>query len=54
LGRIVDNADDERGAPGRRPWTVILLAVVQGTIGTLVFPPIGGLIVVPIAILPGI
>ena len=49
---IVDNVLMMSGArQGGVPWTVILLAVVVGTIGTLVFPPIGGLIAVPIAIL---
>lgn len=49
---IVDNVLMTVGArQGGVPWRVILLVVLVGTIGTLIFPPFGGLIAVPIAIL---
>jgi len=51
-GSLADNLLMGVGArQGGAPWGVILVALVAGVIGTLIFPPFGGIIAAPLAIL---
>ena len=52
LGTLVDNLMMGAGArKGGASWLTILIALLAGVIGTLLFPPIGGIIAIPLAIL---
>jgi len=52
IGSIVDNVLMGVGArQGGASWSTILVALLAGVIGTLVFPPIGGIIAAPLAVL---
>jgi len=52
VGTLVDNLFMGAGArKGGASWTTILVALMAGVLGTLLFPPIGGLIAAPLAIL---
>jgi uncharacterized protein YqgC (DUF456 family) len=51
-GTLVDNV--LMGAGARKQgasWSTIIVALVAGVLGTLFFPPIGGLIAAPLAVL---
>jgi uncharacterized protein len=51
-GVTVDNILMGAGARrGGASWLSILVAIVAGIVGTLLFPPIGGLIAAPLAVL---
>ncbi len=51
-GSLVDNVLMGAGArQGGASWKTILVAMIAGVIGTLVFPPIGGFIAAPLAVL---
>ncbi|MDI6693401.1 MAG: DUF456 domain-containing protein [Anaerolineales bacterium] len=51
-GSLVDNVLMGAGArQGGASWSTILVAMVAGVVGTLIFPPIGGLITAPGAVL---
>lgn len=51
-GSIVDNMMMAAGGrQGGASWRTILIALVAGVLGTLFFPPIGGIIAAPLAIL---
>lgn len=51
-GSLVDNVLMGAGArKGGASWSTILVAMAAGVIGTLAFPPVGGLIAAPAAIL---
>jgi uncharacterized protein len=51
-GITVDNILMGAGArKGGASWLSILVALVAGIVGTLLFPPIGGLIAAPLAVL---
>jgi uncharacterized protein YqgC (DUF456 family) len=39
------------GRRGGASWSTILVALVAGVLGTLFFPPLGGIIAAPLAIL---
>lgn len=52
LGMVVDNLLMGAGArKGGASWLTIGVGMVAGVVGTLVFPPLGGLIAAPLAIL---
>jgi uncharacterized protein YqgC (DUF456 family) len=52
VGTLVDNLFMGAGARrGGASWTTIIVALLAGVLGTLLFPPIGGLIAAPLAIL---
>jgi uncharacterized protein YqgC (DUF456 family) len=52
VGTLVDNLFMGAGArKGGASWTTIIVALLAGVLGTLLFPPIGGLIAAPLAIL---
>jgi len=52
VGSLVDNLFMGAGArQGGASWLSIAVATVAGIAGTLFFPPIGGLVAVPLAIL---
>jgi len=52
VSTVVDNLFMGAGArKGGASWTTILIALLAGVLGTLLFPPIGGLIAAPLAIL---
>jgi uncharacterized protein YqgC (DUF456 family) len=49
---LVDNVFMGAGArKGGASWNSILLALVAGVLGTIFFPPIGGIIAAPLAVL---
>lgn len=51
IGTVVDNLLMGAGArKGGAAWSSILLALVAGLLGTLLFPPLGGLITAPLAV----
>lgn len=51
-GSLVDNVLMGAGArQGGASWTTILAAMGAGLVGTLLFPPIGGFIAAPLAVL---
>ncbi len=51
-GSIVDNVLMGVGArQGGASWWAILIALVAGIVGTIVFPPFGGIIAAPLAVL---
>jgi len=52
IGTLVDNLFMGAGArKGGASWTTIIVALLAGVLGTLLFPPIGGIIAAPLAIL---
>lgn len=52
VGVTIDNVMMGAGArKGGASWKTILVGLIAGVIGTFVFPPIGGLIAAPVAIL---
>jgi len=52
VSTVVDNLFLGAGArKGGASWTTILIALVAGVVFTLIFPPIGGLIAAPLAVL---
>jgi len=52
VSTVVDNLFMGAGArKGGASWTTILVALLAGILGTLLFPPIGGIIAAPLAIL---
>jgi uncharacterized protein YqgC (DUF456 family) len=52
VGSVVDNLLMGVGARrGGASWSTILVALLAGVIGTLIFPPFGGIIAAPLAIL---
>lgn len=52
VSTIVDNLLMGLSArQGGASWTTILVALLAGVIGTLVFPPLGGIIAAPLAVL---
>jgi hypothetical protein len=52
VGTLADNLFMGAGArTGGASWSTIIVAMVAGVLGTLLFPPIGGLIAAPLAIL---
>jgi uncharacterized protein YqgC (DUF456 family) len=51
-GTLVDNLFMGAGArKGGASWRTIIVALLAGVLGTLLFPPIGGFIAAPLAIL---
>ena len=51
-GMLADNVLMGAGArQGGASWRTILIALVAGVVGTIIFPPFGGLIAAPLAIL---
>ncbi len=51
-GSLADNLLMGAGArKGGASWLTILIALLAGVIGTVVFPPLGGFIAIPLAIL---
>lgn len=51
VGTMVDNLFMGAGArKGGASWTTIAVALLAGVLGTLLWPPIGGLIAAPLAI----
>jgi uncharacterized protein YqgC (DUF456 family) len=51
-GSLADNLMMAAGGrQGGAPWRTILVALGAGVLGTLLFPPIGGIIAAPLAIL---
>jgi uncharacterized protein YqgC (DUF456 family) len=49
---VIDNLLMGAGArKGGASWTTILVALAAGVLGTLIFPPLGGLIAAPVAVL---
>lgn len=52
IGSLADNLMMGLGArKGGASWPTILVALAAGVLGTLLFPPIGGIIAAPLAIL---
>ena len=52
VSTVIDNVLMSMGArQGGAAWKSILLAVAAGLIGTIIFPPIGGLIAAPLVVL---
>ncbi len=52
FGTLVDNVLMGAGArKGGATWTTVIVALVAGVLGTLIFPPLGGLIAAPLAVL---
>jgi hypothetical protein len=52
VSTVLDNVFMGAGArKGGASWTTILVALVAGVLGTLLFPPIGGLIASPLSVL---
>ncbi len=52
VGTVIDNILMGAGAKqSGASWTGILLALLGGVLGTLLFPPIGGLVAAPLAVL---
>jgi len=52
FGTLVDNLMMGAGArKGGASWLTIVIALLAGVIGTLLFPPIGGILAIPLAIL---
>jgi uncharacterized protein len=50
-GSILDNVFMAAGArQGGAAWTTLFLGVVGGVVGTILFPPVGGLILAPLVI----
>jgi hypothetical protein len=51
-GTLVDNLFMGAGArKGGASWTTIIVTLLAGVLGTLLFPPFGGLIAAPMAVL---
>jgi len=51
VGGVVDNIMMGIGARlGKAAWWSIIIALIAGVVGTLVFPPFGGLIAAPLAV----
>ena len=51
-GLVIDNVFMGIGARrGGASWTTILLSMLAGVLGTIAFPPLGGLIAAPAAVL---
>jgi uncharacterized protein len=51
VGSIVDNVFMAAGARKEgAAWTTLILGIVAGVVGTILFPPIGGLILAPLVI----
>jgi len=51
FGMIVDNLLMGAGArKGGASWLSILVALIAGVVGTLVFPPFGGIVAAPLAV----
>lgn len=52
IGTTIDNILMGAGAKqGGASWTSLVIMLVAGTLGTLIFPPFGGLIAMPLAVL---
>jgi uncharacterized protein YqgC (DUF456 family) len=52
VGSFIDNVLMGVGARrGGASWSTILVALLAGVVGTLVFPPFGGIIAAPLAVL---
>jgi len=52
LGTVVDNIFVGAGArQGGASWTTIAVGLIAGVLGTLLLPPVGGLIAMPLAVL---
>lgn len=52
IGTIVDNLFMGVGArKGGASWSTIIVALSAGVIGTVIFPPLGGVVAAPIAVL---
>ena len=52
LGTLVDNLMMGAGArKGGASWVTIGVALLAGVLGTLIFPPLGGVLAAPIAVL---
>jgi len=52
LGTVVDNILVGAGArQGGASWTTIAVGLIAGVLGTLIIPPLGGLIAAPLAVL---
>ena len=50
-GTVVDNVLMGAGARrGGASWASIIVAMIAGVLGTIIFPPIGGLIAAPLAV----
>lgn len=50
-GTVVDNILMGAGArKGGAAWSSIIIALIAGLIGTLLFPPLGGLVAAPLAV----
>ena len=50
-GSVLDNVFMAAGArQGGAAWTTLFLGVVGGVVGTILFPPVGGLILAPLVI----
>jgi uncharacterized protein YqgC (DUF456 family) len=50
-GMVLDNVFMAAGArKGGAAWTTLFIGVVAGVVGTILFPPIGGLILAPVVI----
>ena len=50
-GSVLDNVFMAAGArQGGAAWTTLFLGVVAGVVGTILFPPVGGLILAPLVI----
>ncbi len=52
VGSVIDNILMGVGARrGGASWSAILVALLAGVIGTIAFPPLGGIIAAPLAVL---
>jgi uncharacterized protein len=52
IGSLVDNLLMGAGArKGGASWSTIFVALLAGVLGTLLFPPIGGIIAIPLAVM---